>query len=168
MDRSLISRTVAKAAATAETGTTTYPLIHTTCSPACQSDQSSCNSPVAPTGLPGACRACCCDRSRHFCETCRNHPSPTRFQGTSVRQVNCRNSDIRKSQILLTNLTRQTLPISSAHQTSHTGPSLRPFQSRIARQARLIRPYRYDRTLMTLAVHHDNNCSCHYISPDRS
>lgn len=52
----------------------------------------SCNSPVAPTGLPGPSRAYCCDRSNDFQETCRTHPSPRPLQGTSLRQVNCRNS----------------------------------------------------------------------------
>ena len=52
----------------------------------------SCNSPVAPTGLPGPCRAYCCDRSRNFRETCRTHPSHRPLQGASLRQVNCRNS----------------------------------------------------------------------------
>ena len=53
---------------------------------------SSCNSLVAPTGLPGPSRAYCCDRSNDFLVTCRTHPSPTRLQGTSLRQVFCRNS----------------------------------------------------------------------------
>ena len=57
---------------------------------------SSCNSPVAPNGLPGPCRACCCDRSNDFRETCRTHPSPRPLQGTSLRQVNCRNSAFEK------------------------------------------------------------------------
>ena len=57
MNRSLVSRTGAKAAATAETGTTTYPLIHTTCSPACQSEakflQFTCRTDRPPRGLQG-------------------------------------------------------------------------------------------------------------------
>ena len=60
--------------------------------PAEASAASSCNSPVAPTGLPGPSRACCCDRSNDFRVTCRTHPSPRPLQGTSLRQVNCRNS----------------------------------------------------------------------------
>ncbi len=61
-----------------------------------QGVQSSCNSLVAPTGLPGPSRACCCDRSNDFRETCRTHPSPRPLQGTSLRQVNCRNSAFEK------------------------------------------------------------------------
>ena len=57
-----------------------------------QGVQSSCNSLVAPTGLPGPSRACCCDRSNDFRGTCSTHPSPRPLQGTSLRQVFCRNS----------------------------------------------------------------------------
>ena len=57
-----------------------------------QWQNSSCNSPVAPIGLPGPSRAYRCDRSNDFQKTCRTHPSPTRLQGTSLRQVFCRNS----------------------------------------------------------------------------